>query len=88
MKTPAHPVLPEVAGSYNLGTANCYITVASRTSAEEARQFIHQSLSDKSTVRVFRATNGYYAVTVRNQRDEVIALFRGRSVANGKPLLK
>ncbi|HSG96722.1 MAG TPA: hydroxyphenylacetyl-CoA thioesterase PaaI [Woeseiaceae bacterium] len=32
--------------------------------------------------------NGYYTVTVRNQRDEVVALFRGRSVANGESLLK
>ena len=32
--------------------------------------------------------NGYYTVTVRNQRDDVVALFRGRSVANGEPLLK
>ena len=32
--------------------------------------------------------NGYYTVTVRNQRDDVVALFRGRSVANGESLLK
>ncbi len=32
--------------------------------------------------------NGYYSVTVRNQRDEVVALFRGRSVSNGDPVLK
>ena len=31
--------------------------------------------------------NGYDTVTVRNQRDDVVALFRGRSVANGEPLL-
>lgn len=32
--------------------------------------------------------NGYYTVTVRNQCDDIVALFRGRSVANGEPLLK
>lgn len=32
--------------------------------------------------------NGYYTVAVHNQRDEVVALFRGRSVANGEPLIK
>jgi acyl-CoA thioesterase len=30
----------------------------------------------------------YYTVEVRNQRDELIALFRGRSATNGEPLLK
>jgi acyl-CoA thioesterase len=32
--------------------------------------------------------NGYYSVEVRNQRNQVIALFRGRSVSNGEPCLK
>ena len=32
--------------------------------------------------------NGYYAVKVTNQRDEVVAIFRGRSASNGKPLLE
>jgi acyl-CoA thioesterase len=32
--------------------------------------------------------SGYYTIEVRNQRDEVIALFRGRSANNGKSLLK
>lgn len=31
--------------------------------------------------------NGYYSVEVRNQRDEVVAIFRGRSVSNGKTML-
>ena len=31
--------------------------------------------------------NGYYTIEVRNQRDEVVALFRGRSVSNGKSLI-
>lgn len=31
--------------------------------------------------------NGYYTVEVRNQRDEVVAIFRGRSASNGSPLL-
>jgi acyl-CoA thioesterase len=30
----------------------------------------------------------YYTVEVRNQRDDVIALFRGRSATSGEPLLK
>ena len=32
--------------------------------------------------------NGYYTVEVHNQRDELIALFRGRSASNGKPCIK
>ena len=32
--------------------------------------------------------NGYYSVEVRNQDDEVIALFRGRSVSNDETLMK
>ena len=32
--------------------------------------------------------NGYYSVAVRNQRDELVALFRGRSVSNGEPCIK
>ncbi len=31
---------------------------------------------------------GYYTVEVRNQRDELVALFRGRSAATGKPVVK
>lgn len=31
--------------------------------------------------------NGYYSVEVRNQRDELVALFHGRSIGNGQPLL-
>ena len=30
---------------------------------------------------------GYYTVKISNQRDELVALFRGRSGSNGKPLL-
>ena len=32
--------------------------------------------------------NGYYSIEVRNQDDELVALFRGRSVATGSRLLK
>ncbi|MCG8369277.1 MAG: hydroxyphenylacetyl-CoA thioesterase PaaI [Proteobacteria bacterium] len=32
--------------------------------------------------------NGYYSVEVRNQDDELIALFRGRSVGSDEALLK
>lgn len=32
--------------------------------------------------------SSYYTVTVHNQRDDIVALFRGRSVAIGKPVLK
>ena len=31
--------------------------------------------------------SGYYTVKIRNQRDELVALFRGRSTNNGKPIL-
>jgi acyl-CoA thioesterase len=31
--------------------------------------------------------SGFYTVEVRNQRDEVVALFRGRSASRGEPLL-
>ncbi len=31
--------------------------------------------------------SGYYTVEVRNQDDELIALFRGRSASNGKSLI-
>jgi acyl-CoA thioesterase len=30
----------------------------------------------------------YYTVEVRNQRDELVALFRGRSATTGEPLIK
>ena len=32
--------------------------------------------------------SGFYTVEVRNQRDEVVALFRGRSASRGERLLK
>jgi len=31
--------------------------------------------------------SGYYTVRIQNQRDEPVALFRGRSVSNGKAIL-
>ena len=31
--------------------------------------------------------SGYYTIEVRNQREELIALFRGRSTSNGKPVI-
>ncbi len=31
--------------------------------------------------------SGYYTVKIRNQRDELVALFRGRSASNGEPIL-
>ena len=31
--------------------------------------------------------SGYYTVKVQNQRDEAVALFRGRSASNGKALI-
>jgi acyl-CoA thioesterase len=31
--------------------------------------------------------SGYYTVKIQNQRDEAVALFRGRSVSNGKALI-
>ena len=31
--------------------------------------------------------SGYYTVEVRNQRNELIALFRGRSASNGQPVI-
>lgn len=31
--------------------------------------------------------NGYYSVEVRNQRGEVVAIFRGRSASTGKTML-
>ena len=31
--------------------------------------------------------SGFYTVEVRNQRDEVVAMFRGRSASRGEPLL-
>ena len=31
--------------------------------------------------------SGYYTIEVRNQREELIALFRGRSASNGKPVI-
>jgi len=32
--------------------------------------------------------SGYYTVKIQNQRDEAVALFRGRSVSNGETLIK
>lgn len=32
--------------------------------------------------------SGYYSVEVRNQRDELVALFRGRSASKGEPCIK
>lgn len=31
--------------------------------------------------------SGYYAVKIHNQRDELVALFRGRCGSNGKPII-
>ncbi len=31
--------------------------------------------------------SGYYTVKIHNQRDELVALFRGHSANNGKPML-
>jgi acyl-CoA thioesterase len=31
--------------------------------------------------------SGYYAVNIHNQRDELVALFRGRSGSNGKAII-
>ena len=31
--------------------------------------------------------SGYYTVEVRNQRDELVALFRGRSASSSKPVI-
>jgi acyl-CoA thioesterase len=31
--------------------------------------------------------SGFYTVELRNQRDEVVAMFRGRSASRGEPLL-
>lgn len=31
--------------------------------------------------------SGFYTVEIRNQRDEVVAMFRGRSASRGEPLL-
>lgn len=31
--------------------------------------------------------SGYYTVEIRNQRDQPVALFRGRSASNGEPML-
>lgn len=33
------------------------------------------------------AKNGFYTVQVRNQNDELVAMFRGRSGITGKPIL-
>ncbi len=32
--------------------------------------------------------SGYYSVEIRNQHDELVALFRGRSASNGEPCIK
>ncbi len=32
--------------------------------------------------------SGYYTVKIRNQNDEMVALFRGRSATNGEPILR
>ena len=32
--------------------------------------------------------SGYYTVEVRNQRDELVALFRGRSASSSKPVIR
>ena len=31
--------------------------------------------------------SGYYTVNIRNQREELVAIFRGRSGSNGKPMV-
>jgi len=33
------------------------------------------------------ADTGYYGVKIHNQRDELVALFRGRSATKGEPIL-
>ena len=77
LKTPA-----PVTGSrgLTLPAGQCYVTVASRTSVGEATAFIRSRVSGFDDVRMFEATNGYFAVTVatayRSNADAQIALWK------------
>ncbi|MGH1415259.1 MAG: SH3 domain-containing protein [Pelagimonas sp.] len=54
-----------VKGSYRLPSSQCYIVTASRPSIAEAVAFAKQWFSNRSGVRLFQSTNGYYAITIR-----------------------
>ena len=55
---------PSPTQSYTLPSHQCYIVVASRTSVQEARQFIYDRLQSTNGVRMFLSDNGYYGITV------------------------
>ncbi|WP_136439463.1 SH3 domain-containing protein [Pacificoceanicola onchidii] len=51
-----------VRGNYTLGSNQCYIVTASRTSVSEAQRFIAQWFPRHTGTRIFHASNGYYGV--------------------------
>ena len=55
-------------------------------------EFVRPAVRDDALVATAKEDyrgrrNGYYSVEVRNQRDEVVAIFRGRSVSNGEKMV-
>ena len=50
--------------------------------------FVGDVLAATATEDYRGRRSGYYSVTVRNQRDEIVAIFRGRSAASGKRVIK
>lgn len=65
-----------VPGNYEL-SSSCYIVTASRPSLSEAKDFIAQWFGSGQGVRLFKSSNGYYAVATetvsRNSADSRLA---------------
>lgn len=63
-------------------------TLAASAQVEFVRPAVRDDVLIATAKEDYRGRrNGYYTVVVRNQRNEVIAVFRGRAVSNGKILL-
>ncbi|HNP63923.1 MAG TPA: hydroxyphenylacetyl-CoA thioesterase PaaI [Woeseiaceae bacterium] len=64
------------------------ISVAASVQAEFLRPARRGDVLTAKSVEEHRGRkSGYYTVEIRNQDDELVTLFRGRSVATGRPLL-
>lgn len=64
------------------------VTVAASAQIEFLRPVVVGDQLRATAAEDYRGRrSGYYTVKVQNQRDELIALFRGRSADTGKPLI-
>lgn len=53
-----------VPGSYTLSSNQCYIVTASRQTLTEATAFIRDWFPNRSGVRIFQSSNGWYGIVV------------------------